>query len=183
MSRAGKLLIAHPNLPSTDPFYKSVVLLHKDDHEGAQGLILNKPSEFYVSDFFSRRGLTIPTQRETMRFGGPLNTKQVVMLHSDGWYSSTTQTVTPGISISGDEFMMQKIAMGDLPRFYRMFIGVSGWAPKQLDAEFAGKAPFKPENSWLIAHADNDLVFEHDSQRQWSKALERSSHEMINQFF
>lgn len=183
MSRAGKILIAHPNLTSTNPFYKSVILLYKDDAESTQGIILNKPSEFHITDFFRRRGLEIPMQKETMRFGGPLKTQQVLMLHADGWYSSSTVPVTPGIALSSDDFMMQKIAMGDFPRYYRMFVGVSGWAPGQLNAEFKGKAPFKPENSWLIADADNDVVFDHDSQRQWDKAVQRSSQEMINNFF
>ena len=183
MSRAGKLLIAHPNLPATNPFYKSVIYIFDDGPDGTQGLILNKPSDFRITDFFRSKGFELPIIKETMRFGGPIKTNMVVMLHSDGWYSSSTSYTRNGISLSCDDLMLQKICIGDFPTYYRMFMGVSTWRPGQLDAELQGIQPYKSENSWLIAEADPNIIFDYDSQRQWDKAVSRSSQEMINNYF
>ena len=183
MSRAGKILIAHPNLPSTDPFYKSVVYVFEDGPDGTQGIILNKPSEFLVSDYFKSKGVHIPVQKETIRFGGPIKTNLIVMLHSDEWYSQSTAYHMSGVALSCDDFMLQKLAIQDYPKCFRMFVGLAGWAPGQLDAELSGKHPYTSENSWLIADADLNIIFEHDTQRQWEKAVQRSSQEMINSFF
>jgi putative transcriptional regulator len=183
MSRAGKLLIAHPNLHIDNPFYKSVIFVLDDGPDGTQGLILNKPSEFPVSQFFRQKGFEIPYNKETLRWGGPVRSNIVVMLHSQEWMSSSTDYIQSGVALSCDDFMIEKMASGNAPNFYRMFMGLSAWAPNQLDMELAGKFPYTAENSWLIADADPNIIFDYDSQRQWEKALARSSQEMINNFF
>jgi putative transcriptional regulator len=183
MSRTGKLLIAHPNLPVENPFYKSVIYVLEDGPDGTQGIILNKPSEFNISQFFRAKSFDFPLTKETLRFGGPVKTNIIVMLHSDGWYSSSTDYIQNGVALSCDDFMLEKMSMGDIPNQWRMFMGVCAWAPGQLDMELAGKYPYTPENSWLIAEADTDIIFNSDSQRQWEKALTRSSQEMINYYF
>ena len=183
MSRVGKLLIAHPNLHVDNPFYKSVIYVLEDGASGTRGLILNKPSEFSVQQFFVSKGLDFPYTKETLRFGGPVKSNLVVMLHSDNWYSSSTDYIRNGVAVSCDDFMIEKMSMGDLPNDFRMFMGISAWGPGQLDMELAGKYPYTSENSWLIAQADTDIIFNSDSQRQWEKSLERSSQELINFYF
>lgn len=182
-SKTGKILIAHPNLPANNLFYKSVVYVYDDTPNGTQGLILNKPSNYHVSDFLKNRGMDFPHTKETMRYGGPVRTNTVVMIHSDNWYSSSTTAIRNDIALSCDDFMFEKMAMGDCPSLYRIAVGICGWQTGQLNLELTGRWPYKPENSWLTAEADPSIVFEHDGERQWQKALELSSNQMIASYF
>lgn len=179
----GKLLIAHPNLPKNNPFYKTVIYIFMHNSEGTQGLIINKPSDFSVSQFIHSKGWDMPLTKETMRFGGPVSPKTVIMLHTDDWYSSNTQIIKNGVGVSGDEFMLEKLASGNAPGLWRMCVGLCAWLPGQLDLELAGKYPYKPENSWLTVDANRSIIFEHDGDKQWQKAMDLSSKKMIEQWF
>ena len=183
MSKAGNVLIAHPNLTSNNPWYKTVIYIFEVNHKGTQGLVINKPSDLHVSNFLANRGMQMPHSIETMRYGGPLQSNLVLMLHTDHWYSKSTRVIGNGIALSYDDFMFEKMCMGDTPGLYRVAVGMAQWQPGQLDAELAGTPPYKPENSWLIAEADAGLLFEHDREKQWHKAVEMSSAQMINHFF
>jgi len=152
-------------------------------NEGTQGLIINKPSQFPVSQFVESKGWSMALTKETMRFGGPVSPKTIVMLHTDDWYSSSTTIVSRGISVTCDDFMLEKISTGNTPGLWRMAVGVCAWQPGQLDLELAGKYPYRPENSWLTVDANRSIVFEQDSDKQWQKALELSSKSMIEQWF
>lgn len=176
-NKVGKLLIAHPNIKNTSSWYKTVIYVVEDNHTGTKGIILNKPSTFAVSEFLASRGLDFAYTKENMRYGGPIKSSLVTMLHTDHWYSKSTQIVANGISLSYDDFMFEKMCMGDAPNLYRVAVGLSVWQPGQLDKELTG------ENSWLIADADINIVFSHDGERQWHKSIELSSNQMINQFF
>lgn len=183
MSKAGKVLIAHPNIPSGNPWHKTVIYIFEDNHTGTQGMIVNKPSDLHVSNFLANRGMQMPHSIETMRYSGPIQSNLVLMLHTEGWYSKSTRHISNGIALSYDDFMFEKMCMGDAPNLYRIGVGIAVWQPGQLEAELLGNPPYKPENSWLIADADVNLLFEHDREKQWHKAVEMSSAQMINQFF
>jgi len=182
-SKAGKLLIAHPNLSSNNPWYKTVIYLFDDDTNGSKGLVVNKASSYRVSDFFSSRGMILGLTKETMRYGGPVATKTILMLHTDEWYSSSTGYAKNGVAISCDDFMLEKMSMNNQPELWRMCVGLCSWQPGQLDQELEGKYPYRPENSWLTADADPSILFECDGDKQWEKALAVSSRQLINQYF
>lgn len=179
----GKLLISHPNLPKNNPFHKTVIYIFQHNNQGTQGLIINKSSDFPVSQFITSKGWQMPLSKETMRFGGPVSPKTVIMIHTDDWYSSSTQSIVNGISLTFDEFMFEKMSTGNTPGLWRMCVGVCAWHPGQLDLELAGKYPYTPENSWLMVDATRSIMFEHDGDKQWQKAMELSSKHMIEQWF
>jgi putative transcriptional regulator len=182
-SRVGKLLIAHPNLPKTTPFHKTVVYIFNEDEQGVQGLILNKPTGYKVNDFIMTQGFEMPLTKEKMRFGGPVSTKLVFMLHTDDFESASSMPVGKGLMLSCDDFMLEKLSMGYQPSLWRMAVGVCMWQPGQLDMELQGHPPYRPENSWLTADANDSILFEYDGEKQWEKALELSSRQMIDSYF
>jgi putative transcriptional regulator len=57
-------------------------------------------------------------------------------------------------------------ALGAAVRRVRVFAGLAGWAPGQLEAEIE-------RDDWLIEDALPDDIFSHDPQRLWSTVLER----------
>ena len=184
MSRQGKILISHPNLPKTTPFYKTVIYVVNDNAHGTQGIILNKPSNFTLNEFaLSKRLSGFPETSDTLRFGGPLSVKTIFMLHTDDFESSSSSIAGKGLMISSDDFMLEKMTWGQQPSAWRIAAGISGWQPGQLDLELKGEKPYRQENSWLTAEGNDSIIFNYDGVEQWERAMELSSHQMINQFF
>lgn len=184
MSRQGKILIAHPNLPKATPFYKSVIYLVNDNEHGTQGMILNKPSNFMLNDLaLSKRLDGFPETTDTLRYGGPLSVKTIYMLHTDDFESTSSNNAGKGLMLSSDDFMFQKMTWGQAPAAWRISAGMCGWQPGQLDLELKGERPYRQENSWLTAEGTDSIIFNYDGVKQWEQAMELSSHQMINQFF
>jgi len=131
-SRVGKILIAHPNLPNNNPFSKTVIYIFEDNAVGTQGIILNKPTSYSVNAFLESNGFSMGMSPEKMRFGGPVSTKMVFMLHTDDWESASSTPVGKGLMLSCDDFMLEKMALGYQPGLWRMMAGVCAWQPGQF---------------------------------------------------
>ena len=181
-SLQGQLLVAHPRLTG-GPFSRSVVLITEDHAHGSVGLILNKPTDFSLRQIMQSKGYEC-LQDRMVYLGGPVNSSALIMIHSDTWYSTNTMTVSPGVAISSDTLMIEKVAMGDYPRDWRFVCGISGWSKGQLRAEIDGSGPYASRGpSWLTCSAEPDLIHRWDGEKQWHKALELCSQEMMNQYF
>jgi putative AlgH/UPF0301 family transcriptional regulator len=79
--------------------------------------------------------------------------------------------------------MLEKMATGNEPGLWRMVVGICSWSPGQLELELSGKYPYRPENSWLTVKANRSIMFEHDGDKQWQKAMDLSSKTMLDNFF
>jgi putative transcriptional regulator len=171
----GKLLVAHPMLD--EYFHRTVILIYQDDPKnGTVGLVLNKPTKITVSDVIADRGIAYGGTEHVYR-GGPVNETAILMLHEDNWYSSNTIHVSRGLSISSDDIMMEKLAMGNQPLAWRMCMGVAGWHPGQLQKELNSKY------GWLTCDADSSIVFAKDGERQWNQALQKCANQTIDSYF
>lgn len=184
MSCKNKLLIAHPNLPRHSIFYKSVIYVYEDNsRNGTVGVILNKDSEYTVQYLSESKGYFYGNPNHILKLGGPVSEKTILMLHSDEWYSSNTMQVGNGYAVSSDDLMIEKLSMGNEPARWRMYLGMSAWAPGQLEMEIKAQFPYQKENSWLTCNADETIMFEYDGETQWEKAVELSSQQMIDSYF
>lgn len=183
MNRAGTLLIAHPNLPANNPFSQSVIYIIMDNDKGVHGVVLNKPSQYKVFKLISEYGFDAGHLTGNVHAGGPVFKNKLNLLHTTEWTSQSTVRVTKDVGITSDTFMMEKLSSSFQPQSWRMFAGLCAWQPGQLELELSGKHPYRPENSWLTAYADLNILFNYDGEKQWEKALQTSSRQMINQFF
>jgi putative transcriptional regulator len=175
MNLAGKLLIAPPAVKGNF-WYKTVILVTEHHATGSMGLVLNKRSQMTIGEFANQ----VHFQMDHPGFlylGGPVNVKALSMLHSSDWSCSNTMRITDDIAISSAEDLLPKMASGHTPHHWRMFVGLCGWAPGQLENEILGKGQFKHEHSWLIANPDHSLVFDSDLKEQWTSGIERSGQE------
>ena len=180
-SRVGQLLIAHPNLSPSDFFYKTVVYVYVDNGlDGTRGIILNMPSVLTIQELCEKRDIWFPYSDARVFQGGPVAGDAVVMLHTDEWQSRNTTTAGPGYLLSSDYDMFEKLADGNEPAYWRVFAGIASWAPGQLDMELAGDFPYKSSNSWLIAKANDDIMFAYEGYDQWDKAVELSSQQLFD---
>lgn len=174
MIHKGKLLVAHPML-NEGIFARSVILVYQDDGNGTLGLVLNKPTKWTVKGLLADKGLGYEGTEHIYK-GGPVNEQAIVMLHEDNWYSSNTAQVGNGLAITSDVHMMEKLSMDNRPVNWRMFAGITGWAPGQLDMEL------KSRNGWLTCESNDSIVFDKDGERQWNKAVQTCASQMINSY-
>lgn len=182
MSYQGKLLVAHPRFPLQSPFCKSVVYIYQDDAvNGTVGVVLNKMSQISVQDICANNNVIYPDKFPKVFLGGPVNTNALVILHTDEWASTNTTPAGKGLRVSSDPLMFEKLSLGDQPAYWRCFMGISGWAMGQLDAEMNGHYPFN-EKMWLTAQPNDDILFRANGDKQWKDALDLCSQQTIDQW-
>jgi putative transcriptional regulator len=180
MSYAGKLIIAPPKVKGTF-WTKSVVFISEDSHLGTVGVVLNKPSKMSLRDFGDQCDVDLDYDGN-IYVGGPANVKALTMLHSAEWKCSNTLKINKSFSLSSAEELLGRLAIGDAPYYWRLFVGLSTWAPDQLDCEVKGKHPYTLDSSWLIATSNHHLAFGLDTTDQWTAAIEQSSLEFSQNF-
>ena len=172
MNLVGNLLIAPPAVKGNF-WYKTVIMITENHNDGSVGLVLNKRSQMSIKDFGDQLNLNIDLPG-FVYLGGPVNVKSFSFLHTNEWTSKNTMQINDEFSISSDDEILPRLAMGDVPNKWRMFLGMCGWAEGQLLGEVKGNPPWSRETSWCVASADLDLVFESDNKDQWCNALDKS---------
>jgi len=161
-SLRGKLLIASPAL--VDPsFARSVVLIAEHTHDGAMGLVLNRPSDDEVAAAVGELG-EIVAPGDLVYEGGPVQPNAVMVLAEFNDPSTSAAVVLGDVGFLPSESDPEVLADG--LRRARVFAGHSGWSPQQLDAELE-------EGSWIVVDALIDDVFAPDPDELWGEALER----------
>jgi putative transcriptional regulator len=170
----GKLLVAHPKLTESS-FACSVIYVYQHNHAGTIGLVLNKPTTWKINDFLLSKGYSYEGG-EVIYKGGPVNEQAIVMLHDDDWYSSNTMQIGNGLAISSDVVMLEKLSTDNSPTQWRLFAGVAAWAPGQLEREMRSSL------GWQVATPDRSIVFDRDGERQWNKAIQLCSQQLIDQY-
>lgn len=183
MNKVGKLLIAHPNVEKENIFSKTVIYVYQDSpDQGSLGVILNKPSRFRITDVCAEKNIIFGDTTKRVYHGGPVNQQALVLLHSHEWFSENTADAGKGLAVSSDNTMLTKIGSGNEPAYWRLFGGMCGWAPGQLEAELSGQWPYRPENSWLTADANDSLIYDYDGKAQWTNLVEISSQQMFDKY-
>lgn len=183
MNRQGKLLVAHPNLSPADPFFQTVIYVYSDTPQsGTLGMVLNYNSNVTVKTICAAKGVDYYSEQHYVRHGGPLGLNSISIIHSDDWESGSSRNIGNRLYLTSDDPMLERLSIEE-PAYWRMFAGYCGWAPGQLDMELKGVFPYRPEHSWLVIDSSDELVFEHDDEKQWQLAIERSSQQMIDKFF
>jgi putative transcriptional regulator len=175
MNISGKLLIAPPTVRGS--FWANTVLfLTEHLPSGSVGVVLNKPSKMSLREFGNQCDIDLDLDGYVY-VGGPTNTKALTMLHSSEWYCRNTLRVTKDFSLSSSEELLDRLAMGDTPNYWRLLVGLSSWAPDQLEYEILGKKPYNHNQSWLVATPNTQLVFGLDGKDQWATAIDHASQE------
>lgn len=172
MNPVGKLLIAPPAVKGNF-WHKTVILVHEHHSQGSVGLVLNKRSQMSVVEFGEQLGFKIDVPG-FVYLGGPVNVKSLSFLHTNDWTSKNTMRCNNLFSISSADDILPRMAMGDMPSRWRLFLGMCGWSPNQLVGEINGTSPWSKETSWCLANFDEELVFGNDNNDQWCAALDRS---------
>ena len=166
-SLAGQLLVAMPQME--DPrFARSVVYMcaHSED-AGAMGLVINKPlGSLTMGELFAQLDITSggSANLRPVHFGGPVEAGRGFVLHTSDYSEQATLVVDDNIALTATLDILRAIGDGRGPRQSLFALGYAGWAPGQLDAEIQA-------NGWLSVAADHGIIFDHDHEKKWNRAL------------
>ena len=164
-SLSNHFLIAMPDL--ADPhFFHTVTYLGTHDDTGAQGLVINRPSQMTLADLFEHLDITT-TREELLELpvysGGPIQTEQGFILHSPETSWQSTFRTSGALSLTASRDILEAIAVGEGPQEFLIALGYAGWGPGQLEQEML-------ENSWLTCAADENIIFHTPIDLRWNQA-------------
>lgn len=172
MNLTGTLLIAPPAIKGNF-WYKTVIMITENHSHGSVGLVLNKRSQLSIKEFGDQLGFDLDFPGYIYQ-GGPVNVKSLSFLHTNDWSCKNTLRINDLFSISSANDILPRLAIGDVPKQWRIFLGMAGWGPGQLLGEIKGNPPWNHDTSWCTASCDLDLAFGLDNKDQWVAALDRS---------
>jgi len=165
---AGSLLIAMPGIG--DPrFERALVLLCAHDADHAMGLAVNRPVEgLTVGDLLQRLGVAATSEApdDLVLMGGPVQRERGFVLHTPDYMSTeSTLAVAEGVGMTATRDVLSALgSTRQRPRRSALCLGYAGWGAGQLEREIL-------ENVWLTCPADEQLVFDDDYERKWTRAL------------
>jgi putative transcriptional regulator len=171
LNLTGHILVAQPKGPDS-LFSRSVIVIAQHTVEGAWGLMVNKPTtKVSIGQVMASSKLSYSGHDE-IYVGGPVETHRVHVIHSLDWACSSTMPITSEIGVTSEVSIMAAIAGGVGPKLFRTCVGHAGWAAGQLDGEYKGLPPWKPEQRWLDAPATIDSIFDLTNDAQWEKCID-----------
>jgi putative transcriptional regulator len=153
------LLVAQAELQ--DPNFKgSVVLVMNNIGPSPVGIIINRPTPIEVSRLFPDvEGLA--QSNDKLYFGGPVEIARLSFLVRTDAAPERATEVLPGVYLSADRELLRQLLGREKPmEGLRIFIGYSGWAPGQLEAEIG-------RGDWSLAPAEASAIFDGKSERPW----------------
>ncbi len=166
----GKALLAMPNMG--DPrFHHAVIYICTHDAKGAMGFVINDVlpgmvfenllEELEIKDEVQAKASILKTP---IFRGGPVEMGRGFLLHSKDFEDKETSHVTEDLAITGTIEALKAVAEGKGPREKLIMFGHAGWEAGQLDSELQ-------QNSWLVADANADFIFNIPHADKWAVAL------------
>ncbi len=153
------LLVARSEL--RDPNFKdSTVLVMNNFGPAPVGLIVDRPTRIAVAQLFPDvEGLA--QLEDKVHFGGPVEVTRVSFLFRADTSHERAIQVVDGVYFSADRELLRKLLDRERPmNGLRIFIGHSGWAPGQLEAEIA-------RDDWTLAPATAERIFGAKPGQPW----------------
>ncbi|MGI8522474.1 MAG: YqgE/AlgH family protein [Nocardioides sp.] len=161
----GVLLLATPAM--LDPnFAESVVLVLDADHNGAMGVVLNRPSSVPVAVVLEGWDGVL-AEPDVLFRGGPVQPDGALGV---GWLRDVDD-VPPGCrgvtaELSIIDLDTPPALVDQRVRGMRIFAGYAGWGAGQLQGEIA-------QGDWYVAPSEGADAFRADGETLWRDILRR----------
>lgn len=161
----GHFLIAMPQMGDPN-FARTVIFLCAHSDEGAMGLVVNREADsIEFEDLLEQLGIDDPQVDMIMvHEGGPVDSDRGFVLHSRDYFQKGSVEVTDTVAMTATVDILRSIADGSGPRRRLLALGYAGWAAGQLENEIQA-------NGWLVADANDEILFGLDLEEKWGKAL------------
>ena len=174
--RPGSLLIAHPTNAHPNRT-NQVVYVTESNPFGTTGLIFNDLSKVNLRNLLVQKGIDWQGDNN-LYIGGDSNPNALVMLHSDEWYSQNTVQVDEYLAMSSDGVMMEKLEMGNVPQWYRLFAGYEAWDPSDLEHQIKSSRP-----EWILLATPSQALLELADDNLWQTAVTEYSQDVFDSYF
>lgn len=158
----GTFLVATPDIEGSI-FFRSVLLICEHNENGSFGLVINKSIELELpEEVLNMKNLENPQVR--ILSGGPIQTNQMMLLHTSDTISKQTLKICDDVYLGGDlSFLQESLTDKSGPQINLCF-GYSGWGATQLEREFL-------DGHWFIYPASKKLIFDTPIDKLWQIIL------------
>jgi len=163
----GRFLVAAEKMGGPR-FAQTVILLVEHGQSGAQGLIINRPTEMKLSEALPDMDLLAGADR-TVYFGGPVDVTRLTILIQSDEEPDDSSHVFKEVYVAGSRKSLERLLSGETgSRAFRAYAGYAGWAPQQLEREIAA-------GGWYVTEADTASVFLKEAARVWPDIIRQFS--------
>lgn len=167
MKLKGRLLIATPNMG--DPRFRSAVIyVCSHDSSGAMGIIINKSKgALQLSDMLENIGIEgdVQVADTPVLNGGPVDIDRGFVLHSADYFKTETSLkLSDTLNLTSTKDILEALVKDEAPKKAMLAVGYSGWGAGQIERELQ-------DNAWIVADADEAIIFDADLDGKWAKAL------------
>lgn len=158
----GTFLISSPDVES-GVFYRAVVLVCEHNPNGSFGLVVNKSLDLDLPEEILQ-GEGINNRQIGIRAGGPVQTNQMMLLHTSPSIPGQTLNVCEGVYLGGDLQFLQEIIKDENGPEIHLCFGYAGWGAGQLEREFL-------DGNWFIFPATRRHIFHVPPDKLWQTLL------------
>lgn len=159
----GTFLIASPQIED-GIFARSVVLVCESDASGTLGLIVNRPLALNLPGDLLDLG-SMDGENLHILSGGPVQTNQLMLLHTCSEVPEQTMLVAPDIYLGGDLHFLRSCTQKRYDTPLRLCFGYAGWKPGQLSEEYR-------KGSWYTTPATSRHLFYEKPRNLWRRLLQ-----------
>ncbi len=163
----GRLIIATPAMMDKR-FHNTVIYMCVHDAEQAMGIIINRPKpDLKLSSMLPHLNVKGPVTYEDTQvlYGGPVEKERGFVLHSrDFTDPNNSLPLSDTLALTTSKSVLSALTKANAPKRAVLALGYAGWQAGQLEAEIM-------RNSWLVAPADEDIIFTGEPRHKWKLAL------------
>ena len=157
------VITAKTELPD-DNFADSTVLVLNNVGPAPVGLITNRPTKFTVAHLFPELEAQLGRVHDRIYFGGPVELDTVWFLVRAAKAPEHSVKAFDDVYLSSSrELLMRLLGRAKPMEGLRIFVGHSGWAPGQLEAEIG-------HGDWVLGKAQADAIFSNKADHPWPSA-------------
>lgn len=158
----GTFLIASPEIES-GIFFRGVVLVCEHNANGSFGLLINKSLSLDLpDDIININQLANPNVG--IRAGGPVQTNQMMLLHTSDKIPHQTLRIAENVYLGGDLHFLQDAITDENGPQIQLCFGYSGWGAGQLEREFL-------DGHWYLYPASASHIFGIPPEKLWQHLL------------
>jgi putative transcriptional regulator len=160
------LLVAHPQLQDPN-FAATVVLAVRVDEGGPIGVILNRPTTIALESVYPDRA-DVAGRKDLVFLGGPVRPDALLFAFRSATRPPQGMLVVEDIYISGYSLVLDELLKHpENAAEQRFFVGYSGWAEGQLEAEIK-------QGGWYVLPLDTGAIFRMNPRTMYDHLLERA---------
>lgn len=158
----GTFLIATPDVEG-GIFFRGVILICEHNPNGSFGLVINKSLDLELPEEIVNIQ-TLANPKVGIRAGGPVQTNQMMLLHTSETIPHQTMQVCDQVYLGGDLQFLQEALIDENGPSIHLCFGYAGWGAGQLEREFL-------DGHWFLYPASAHYIFQTPPDKLWATLL------------